>query len=271
MPELVALSLDNPLLWLLWLAAVLVGLSKGGLPGIGMLAVPVLSLVMSPVLAAVLLLPVYILSDFVGLWLYRHSFSAENLKVLIPGGIAGVGLGWLMASRISEDNVSLAIGVLGVSFCLSRWLGMRASVAARSVDTGRGLFWGTLSGFTSFMAHAGAPPYQIFVLPQQLPKLVFAGTTTIVFAAVNLAKVIPYNNLHPYTDSALMLSLVLVPAAIAGTVLGKYLVHGLSERWLPFTCERIHERFFRAKQPGTRKAPGNDPHGRYACRYQPLR
>jgi len=54
-----------------------------------------------------------------------------------------------------------------------------------------GLFWGTLSGFTSFISHAGAPPYQVYVLPQQLPKTVFAGTATLVFAAINLAKVLP--------------------------------------------------------------------------------
>ena len=87
MPTLASLSLAEPLLWLLCLASLLVGMSKGGLPGVGMLAVPILSLMISPVLAAVLLLPIYILSDVVGVWLYRREYSAENLRVLIPAGI----------------------------------------------------------------------------------------------------------------------------------------------------------------------------------------
>ena len=70
--------------WLASLAALLVGLSKGGLPTIGMLAVPVLSLVMSPVKAAVMLLPIYVISDMVSVWLYRKEFSVPNLKILVP-------------------------------------------------------------------------------------------------------------------------------------------------------------------------------------------
>ena len=66
------------------LGALLIGMSKGGLPMIGMMSVPLLSLVMSPVKAAVMLLPLYIISDFVGVWLYRRQYSAPNLKILIP-------------------------------------------------------------------------------------------------------------------------------------------------------------------------------------------
>lgn len=83
MPTLASLSPAEPLLWLMLLASLLVGMSKGGLPGIGMLAVPILSLLISPILAAVLLLPIYILSDVVGVWLYRRDYSLENLRVQI--------------------------------------------------------------------------------------------------------------------------------------------------------------------------------------------
>lgn len=231
MPTLATLSLAEPLLWLLCLASLLVGMSKGGLPGIGMLAVPILSLTISPVIAAVLLLPIYILSDVVGVWLYRREYSAENLKILIPAGIAGVLVGWATAAYVSDDMVSLLIGVLGVSFCLSRWLRQSSTLVVRPVEWPRGLFWGTLSGFTSFVSHAGAPPYQIFVLPQQLPKMVFAGTTTLLFACINLAKVIPYSSLYPYSGSTLWLSAALLPIAAIGTVAGKSFIQRLSEKW----------------------------------------
>ncbi len=231
MPTLASLSLAEPLLWLLCLASLLVGMSKGGLPGIGMLAVPILSLMISPVIAAVLLLPIYILSDAVGVWLYRHEYSLKNLQILIPAGIAGVLVGWATAARVPDEMVSFLIGVLGVSFCLSRWLRRSTTIVARPVELSRGLFWGTLSGFTSFVSHAGAPPYQIFMLPQQLPKMVFAGTTTILFACINLAKVVPYSSLHPYSGSTLWLSVALVPIAAIGTIVGKSFIQKLPEKW----------------------------------------
>ena len=228
MPTLSALA-EQPSMWLLWLfAAFLVGLSKGGLPGIGMLAVPVLALVISPIKAAVLLLPIYILSDIVAVWLYRRQFSSALLKVLIPAGFVGVAIGWATAAMVSDAMVSILIGLMGVAFCLNNWFGKRHLDAPSSATIPRGLFWGTISGFTSFVSHAGAPPYQIYVLPQKLPKMVFAGTTTIMFAAVNLAKVIPYANLHPYSIEMLQFAAMLLPAALVGTVAGRVFV-----KWLP--------------------------------------
>ena len=205
------------------LGALLVGLSKGGLPSTGTLAVPILSLVMSPIKAASLLLPIYVISDIVGVWLYRKNFSPWNLKVLIPAGVFGVFVGWLTASIISEKMVTLLIGLIGVVFCLNTWLRKKPTGSPKPPTLFPGLFWGTLSGFTSFISHAGAPPYQVYVLPQQLPKTVFAGTATLVFAAINLAKVLPYQNLRPYNMTDMMDALVLIPFAIGGTFLGAVL------------------------------------------------
>ena len=229
MPTLDTLLADPLFAAMLALAAFLVGLSKGGLPGIGMLSVPVLTLVMSPINAAVLLLPIYILSDVMGVWLYRKEHSWGNIKLLIPAGCVGVLVGWATASLVSDEVVALLIGLMGIAFCLNMWLGTGAKSAPANQSLPRGLFWGTLSGFTSFVSHAGAPPYQMYMLPQRLPKMVFAGTTTIVFAAINLAKLIPYASLHPYSRDTLQVALWLVPAAIVGAIGGRLLTKVLSE------------------------------------------
>lgn len=231
MPTIESLVTGGPLLWLLLLASLFVGLSKGGLPGIGMLSVPLLALLISPVVAAVLLLPIYILSDLVGIWLYRKEYSPDNLKILIPAGILGVFVGWSTATLVSDEIVSLLIGVLGIGFCLDRWLRKSNSSEATKPSILKGLGWGTLSGFTSFVSHAGAPPYQIYMLPQRLPKMIFAGTTTILFAIVNLAKLVPYYSMHPPSSESISLALVLVPVAGLGTILGRWLIQHLSERW----------------------------------------
>jgi uncharacterized membrane protein YfcA len=220
--------MDNYLIWA-GFAAMLVGLSKGGLPTVGMLSVPVLSLIMSPVKAAVLLLPIYVISDMVSIWLYRKHFSAVNLKILIPAGIGGVLIGWLTASLVSDVAVKLLMGLIGIGFCLNTWLKRKTEQAPRPADVKKGVFWGLLAGFTSFISHAGAPPFQVYVLPQKLPKAVFAGTATLLFAVINAAKIWPYQQLRPYAYDDLMSAAVLIPFALVGTVLGAYLTRKIND------------------------------------------
>jgi len=213
------------------LAALLVGLSKGGLPTVGMLAVPLLSLFMSPIKAAVLLLPIYIISDVVSVWLYRKDFSAPNLKILVPAGILGVFIGWLTASFTSDSAVKLMIGCMGVGFCLNTWL-RKTPQDKQPVNAKKGWFWGTVAGFTSFISHAGGPPFQIFVLPQRLPKIQFAGTATLLFAVINAAKILPYQMLQPYSHDDLMRAADVIPFALVGTVLGAYITKKIADGWV---------------------------------------
>jgi len=231
MPTIDALIANPSLFALLCLSAFFVGLSKGGMPVIAMLSVPILSLVMSPIVAAVLLLPIYLISDIISVWLYRREYSAINLKILIPAGILGVLIGWATAAYVSDELVSLLLGIMGVTFCLHVWLRNNSNVKPKLPNTRKGLFWGTLAGFTSFISHAGGPPYQVYTLPQQMPKMVFAGTSTILFAVINLAKLGPYSTLYPYTKTSLIASSTLIPVAALGTIFGRYLIKQLSEKW----------------------------------------
>lgn len=217
--------------WLASLGAFLVGLSKGGLPAIGMLSVPILALVMPPMKAAVLLLPIFVLSDMVGVWLYRRHFSALNLRILIPAGVMGVLLGWATASLVSERVITFLIGLMGVSFCLHVWLKRGPARPPKPAHRGWGTWWGAVSGFTSFISHAGAPPFQIYLLPQQLSKQVFAGTATLFFAVINAVKIVPYQALQPYTWQGLTEAAFLIPFALVGTVLGAWLTKRLKDRW----------------------------------------
>jgi len=222
---------DSPYLLLACVAALLVGLSKGGLPAIGVLSVPVLSMQISPVKAASLLLPIFVITDVVSVWLYRKQFSARNLKILIPSAIAGVLFGWATAAYMPDRLIGLLIGLLGMVFCLNAWLQRSAHEApARIPPTSHGIFWGALAGFTSFVSHAGAPPYQVYILPQKLDKMVFVGTSTILFAVINAAKIIPYQQLRPYSMADLHIAVWLIPAGLIGTVLGAWLtkkIHGV--------------------------------------------
>ncbi len=212
------------------IAALLIGLSKGGLSLMGALGVPVLALVISPVKAAALLLPILVISDMVGLWLYRREFDKRNLAILIGGGILGIGIGWLTASLVSDRMVAFMIGLIGIVFCVNTWRLRHVKVAPRPAQVPRGIFWGMVMGFSSFVSHSGGPPYQVYVLPQQLPKTVYAGTTTIVFAAVNAVKLLPYWALGQLSPANLKTSVYLMPIAVAGTFAGVKLVRVLPQR-----------------------------------------
>lgn len=202
------------------IAAVLVGASKGGLPVVGMLGVPVLAMATSPVHAAGLLLPIFVVTDLFGLWAYRREFDRRNLMILIPATTLGVAIGWATASIVSDRLVTLLVGLIGLSFSLNYWLRSRHAVEPHRADIPRGAFWGTVSGFTSFVSHAGAPPYQMYVLPQRLDKMIYAGTTTILFAVVNAVKLVPYWALGQLSLANLKTVLALFPFAIAATFAG---------------------------------------------------
>jgi hypothetical protein len=211
-------------------AAALVGMGKGGVPIVGMLGVPVMALVMNPVVAAGLLLPVYVVSDAFGLYAYRHAFDRRVLAILLPGAIFGIGVGWATASVVPEAAVTLLVGLIGVAFAANLILRKPALAEPQAPKVGPGLFWGAVTGFTSFVSHAGAPPYQVYTLPLGLQKAVFAGTSTIAFAVINAVKLVPYYALGQLNPGNLKLAALLaVPAAIA-VFAGVRLVDWLPER-----------------------------------------
>lgn len=210
-------------------AAFFVGTSKGGLPMVGVLGVPLLALVMPPVAAAALLLPVYIVSDMVGLWAYRKEYSGRNLAILLPAMILGVGLGWATAKITEEWMVTLLVGLVGLYYCATV-LFRKANAPPKRADVPRGLFWGAIAGFTSFVSHTGGPPYQTYVLPQKLPKMMFAGTSTIVFAVINLVKLVPYWALGQFNPANLEVAAMLSPVAVAGALIGYKLTTIIPER-----------------------------------------
>ncbi len=198
-------------------AVVLVGLSKGGLGGaFALLGVPVLSLVMPPVQAAALLLPLLLAMDAVGLWTWRGLFDRATLVAMLPAAAVGIAVGGLTAAITSEAVVRLIVGLVALAFALRSLRPMRAAVVARPPSRWSAWLWGSLAGFTSFVAHAGGPPYQVHTLPLRLDPKVYTGTSVVFFAVVNLVKVVPYAALGQFDARTLLSALVLVlPAALA--------------------------------------------------------
>jgi uncharacterized membrane protein YfcA len=222
-------------------AVILVGLSKGGLGGaFALLGVPILSLVVSPIQAAAIMLPILIVMDIAGLWVWRHYNDAATLKIMLPGAVVGIGIGWLTAEFVTADMIRLIVGIIAILFVLRYAYDRYRShtgkkVPPRQQNLARGSFWATISGFTSFVIHAGAPPFQMYALPLRLDPKTFTGTSTRFFAVVNAIKVLPYFALGQFDSANLTISAVLLPLAPLATFSGAWVVKRMHpEIFYPF-------------------------------------
>lgn len=236
MPELFS---DPGFVAVALVAVLITGISKGGFGGMALLAVPLMSLVISPIQAAGIMLPIMIPMDFLSIWVYRKNWDGRNLALLLPAAIVGITVGGLTARWVNDDIIRLLVGVIAVVFILYRWAGMRrrpGSAAQAQPDEPRppskpwGFFWGACSGFTSFLAHAGSPPYQVYVIPQRLNVQVYAGTSVIFFATVNAIKLIPYGMLGQLSPTNLSVSALLLPLVPVGVFLGVWINRRLPEK-----------------------------------------
>jgi uncharacterized membrane protein YfcA len=224
--------ITDPLFYLLAIPAVtLLGLSKGGFAGLGMVATPMLALIMPPLQGAAILLPLLIVQDVISVWTYRRAWSAWNLKVLIPGAALGMGCGALFAGLVSNAAIELTVGAIGLVFVFYTWLfkWLRPDLGLAGGKPYRppvvlAVILGAMSGFMSLLIQVGAPPYQIHILPQRLDKLTLVGTTVIFYAFMNLMKIVPYFALGQFSTRNFATSVALLPLAIGANFLGIWLV-----------------------------------------------
>lgn len=217
--------ITDPLFFLVAVPAVIMlGLSKGGFSGIGSMAAPLMALVIPPVQAIGILTPILLVQDVVTLRAYWRTWDIRILKIMVPGQIAGVGLGWLVAAYVPDAVVGLMVGVIAASFALSHWFGIAVRLASAHPSVLAGRIAGAVAGFTSLIANAGGPPFQVYVLPQRLDKITFVGTYSLFFASGNALKVVPYFLLGQLDAVNMSTALVLLPLAIAANMAGVWLV-----------------------------------------------
>jgi uncharacterized membrane protein YfcA len=205
-------------------AMIVLGIAKGGFGAIGLLVVPILAVVISPVQAAGITLPILILSDFVAVASYWGAWDRRVLAIMLPGALIGIAIGWLTAAWVTEQEIRLILGVVSVAFALNYWFRHRLNPLPREPDVVKGTFWAAITGFTSFVSHAGGPPYQIFVVPLRLPPRIFAGTLVIFFFILNSVKLAPYFFLGQFNAENLLTSAVLLPVSIPATLFSVWLV-----------------------------------------------
>lgn len=223
----------DPGFWLLAVPAVLLmGLSKSGFAqGFGALCTPLMALALPVPQAAAIMLPLLLVMDATGLQQMWRDRDAALLRRLLPWGLLGtVVLGTLSFGALKTHVVAGIVGALTLAFLAQRLL-FPPRAGAKPRPRWLGPACAAASGFTSFVAHAGGPPFAAYVLPLRLAPPVMAATSAVFFAAVNLAKVLPYAALGLFDARNLATSLVLMPLAPLGVWAGVWLTRRVRVAW----------------------------------------
>jgi uncharacterized protein len=223
------------------IAVVILGLSKGGFAGVGMISTPLLALVVGPIAAAGVIFPILIVQDCIAVAMYRRTFSWQILVTMIPGAALGVALAYLLASTVPGWSVEILLGAVSFAFSLQQIKRQLSLSLHPAQDHARwlGVLSGMGSGFTSMIAHAGTPPFQFYVMPKNLDRDMYVGTSVLFFAATNLMKAPAFLALGQLSVSQLKTTLIFFPLAMASSWLGVRMVRMIDVRKFNLTITLI--------------------------------
>lgn len=231
------MSLDASTLTVTLAAVYLTTFMKGAFGGgFAIIGIPLMALVMDPVVAGALLAPVFCLSDIVALRYWRAStWSKPDLLLLIPGLLAGIGLGFIAMSLADRRLAAIAIALFTLIFA-GLWFTRGGKVVVRPRSSAKGVLAGMTSGIGSMIAHSGGPPVAMYLLPLGLSKSVYAGTTFLFFVVANFLKVGPWLVLIEPTPEFWWLMGLCLPAIPFGVWSGWRLHEGLDQQQLYRAC-----------------------------------
>ena len=210
------------------IGVILFGISKGGFAGpIAILSLPIMSLTMSPVMAAAILLPVLLIMDVIAMYLYWKTWDMKNIKIIIPPALIGIFIGAMTFNYSSDDSIRIIIGTIAILFILLTII-QKNNLLIKPSKT-KGTFWSLVAGYTSFLIHSGGTPVNFYLLPQKLNKTIYVGTMTLTFLIINIIKLVPYYYLDQFVISNIKASLILSPLAPISIYLGYYLHKKVNE------------------------------------------
>ncbi|MGV3728718.1 sulfite exporter TauE/SafE family protein [Hydrogenophaga sp.] len=213
--------ITDPFFYLVAVPAVLLlGISKSGFgAGFGSLAVPMMAMAVAVPQAAAILMPVLLLMDVLGMAAFRKNVDRRLLLFLLPAGLLGIVVGALLFKLLDARVVAGIVGGFTLAFLAQRLL-FPPRPDSPPPPRWVGALLTVTSGFTSFVAHAGGPPLNAYVIPLRMAPAVFTGTLAFFFFFINMAKWVPYAWLGLLDLRNMATSLALLPFAPMGVWVG---------------------------------------------------
>lgn len=211
-------------------AALIVGISKAGIGGLGMLAVAIFAQLMPAKQATGMVLPLLCIGDLVAAASYRQHAKWKHIWRLFPWTAAGVVLGYFALDLVNERQAKLLIGGIVLSLVVMHVI--RRRFAGHETEHGS---WfpptiGVLAGFTTLVANAAGPLMAVYMLAMRLPKMDFVGTGAVFFLLLNFFKVPFMLHLGLINGDSFTLNLLLAPLVVAGAWFGRKLVMKIEQR-----------------------------------------
>lgn len=219
----------------LLLAALVIGFSKTGLPGIAVLAIPLAALVLPAKASTGIILPMLIAGDLFAVTYYRRHARWSHLLRLLPYGFVGIVIGYGLLSIVTDGELRPLIGTLILAMLvLAKWRERSGDSGAETISRHHGSFFaffmGVAAGIATMMANAAGPIMALYLLAMDLPKQEFIGTGAWYFFVVNCFKV-PFSwHLGLINHDSLLLNLTLLPATVVGAVAGIMVVRHIPQR-----------------------------------------
>lgn len=219
---------------ILLISAFIQGVSKGGVPGFAVLAVPLVAMVVPGKASTGLVLPMLIIGDLFALGYWRRSVSVRDLMRALPWAIAGVVAGWMLLGRISDAHMRPIVGAV-VLFILAIPLLRKLFNHGRVEGESKpryffSAFMGALGGVTTMLANAAGPVIGVYLLRLNLSKATFLGTSAWFFFIINWIKVPFMQQQGMITESSLRVNLMMVPALVCGVALGIFVAKRIDQK-----------------------------------------
>ncbi|WP_135507304.1 sulfite exporter TauE/SafE family protein [Roseovarius aestuariivivens] len=204
-------------------AAMFSGISKGGFgSGAAFAGSSILALFVDPGTALGIMLPLLMLIDATSVRAYWRKWSWPDARLMLLGALPGVLFGAALYSVVDDDVIRLLIGTICLVFVAWQVMTRSGAIAKSRTNLPRaaGVVAGIITGFTSFVSHAGGPPAAVYLLSRGLEKTTYQSTTVLVFWIMNIVKFVPYAFLGMFTLRTLTVDLFLAPFAVLGAWLG---------------------------------------------------
>ena len=226
------------LAWWQWtlglVCAVLVGMAKTGVPGLGILVVPLMFYVIGEHGSGPgTLLPLLCAADLFGVFYFRRHARAWDLLHLAPWVACGIALATVVLSLVSDHRLQLVVGAIVLAMVAAHLLKKRVKdekLVGSAHGWERALVFGVVTGFATTVANAAGPVMNLYLLAMHLPKDQFMGTGAWFFFLVNLVKVPIYCWRGLITWNSLLLDAALLPGIFVGALIGKRIYDRLPQR-----------------------------------------
>ena len=223
------------------LSGLLLGFSKTGMPGAGILAIPLMASILPAKVSTGIVLPMLIMGDVVAVVWYRRHAVWSHLFRIIPFAVVGILIGFAIMGRITDRQLQPAIGgIIIVMLGLHVW---RARRPGMDEHLPTGLFFagtmGLLAGVTTMLANAAGPIMTIYLLAMRLPKTAFIGTGAWYFCLLNLFKVPFSMHLGLITPDTFAFNLRLLPFILVGAAIGIVAARRIPERTFGWAVQAL--------------------------------